>query len=215
MEITITKVQTKDGTGKRGAWALTKWTDENDIVWSTFDKAARSPQVGATVEIPEWETNEYGRDFQKWTLVAAATPETAAAATATTNGRDDATRISIERQSSAATLLNYAANTNETKLSDDMVRAIQKAIGWLSSRFDDNGTTDIPRTAPIGKPVEDLFPPKDDAEFANVGELLKWCYDKGVDRDKFMELMEVQDSGMSKVNVEAAHQKVREYLATL
>ncbi len=203
MQITVTKIYTKDGTNKKGAWKLTKWTDENDEQYGTFDKKARSVNVGDVVEI-SFSNDGEGNNVDSWELVSKASPEEAAAASVTGAESDNQKRPSIERQSSAATLLQYAATVQAAGggVGANEQAAVNKAIAWLSSRFDETPQTSEQEWAKL----QSAGTPKD------MGELLTWCLSEGISRAKFMEIGKIDEEGMKKVNIEEAYLVVKDYL---
>ncbi len=220
MEITVTKIKTKDGEGKKGPWKLTKWTDEAGTVWSTFDKKARGVGVGAVVDIPEWDSDEYGNDFQKWTLVAEATPEIAAAAQATNGAAEQEKTLSIERQSTTASFLEFCGKVVAAglALSPLQQEGLDKAFIWGTSRYDDAPAVDartitVTRVGARSESDKAFDKLERDSRFLTVGELRKWCAENGVDTAKFCELVKVKEADIPKVNIDEAYQVIKDYLA--
>ncbi len=203
MQITVTKIYTKDGTNKKGTWKLTKWTDENEEQYGSFDKKARSVNVGDVVEI-SFSNDGEGNNVDSWELVSKATPEGYATAAATGAEGDRDKRLSIERQSSAATLLQYAATLQAggTSLGLNEWTTVRKAFAWLDSRFDETPQTSEQEWAKL----QSAGTPQD------MGALLTWCQDQGISRAKFMEIGEIDEDGMKKVNIPEAFQVIKDYL---
>lgn len=227
MQITITKVESKDGEKDGRKWTLYTVYDENGTKLTTFDAAISIVGVGDVVDV-DVKITPRGNNIENWVVVKKATPETAAAAGAISGDKDKDTRLSIERQSSAATILQHYAELHSVELplsyAGDLALAATKSLRWLSSRFDDTPgdklTRDVERIKRINSEVDQRTQADKDFEdlgrdslFDNVGKLLDWCGEQGIDRPKFMEVVGVKDSEMSKVDVAEAHQKIKDYLA--
>ncbi len=205
MQITVTKVETKDAEPPK-KWKLTKWTAADGIVWATFDPKARVVGVGDLVDITKHITTDYGNDFEKtdWVLIEKASPEQAVAAAAVAGNKDNETRISIERQSQAVNILTYSAalEVADRTLDEHTAMARLGALHWIAGLFlPDNQTSEE-----AWKGLERT------SEFANLGELLNWCREHGITKAKFMEIGRIDEDGMKKVNLEEAYVVVKDYL---
>ncbi len=209
MQITVTNRQTRDAEPPK-KWKLTKWTAADGIVWSTFDAKARPVNIGDVVEIPAWETDDYDeRKFEKgWSVVSQATPDETAKATAaaasTGAESDSQKRLSIERQSTTASFLDFCGRVVAAGLALSPLQqsGLDKAFQWGISRFDETPKTSEQEWAKL----QSAGTPKD------MGELLTWCQEQGISRAKFMEIGEIDEAGMKQVNVDEACQVIKDYL---
>ena len=152
-QITVATMTTKEGTNDHGPWVnhRIKDTDGND--WTTFADEDKTITQGSVLEVerkmkdgvPELKDNRMR--FDKFTIVTAGAPAPAPGYGPPANGDDPAKRLSIERQSSAASLLQYGASMYGNNMTGDETTAVNKAIAWLSSRFDD---------VPASEPTDDI-----------------------------------------------------------
>ena len=231
-ELTVASVTPK-GTGEKTFYVV-KVTEGVDL--TTFDAAAADWGPGTKLNV-EITVKGKHTNIAKWemvSLVPAGNQPIPTTPSPVTNGYGDdpAKRLSIERQSSAATILqHYAALAGSDPVpleyAGDVAIAAAKAIAWLSSRFDDTpgATVDtrsitVTRTDPAQQspPVDQRTQAdKDFADlggenrFKNVGELLAWCGKEGVDRTTFLKIVSAQDT--ANLNVADAYQMVKDYLA--
>ncbi len=163
-QITVATMTTKDGTNNHGPWVnhRIKDTDGND--WTTFADEDKTITQGAVLEVepkmkdgvPVMKDNRMR--FDKFTIMAAGAPTPAPGHSPSTNGDDPAKRLSIERQSSAATILTYSAALMAAGLEPAVSghrlleeESATKALTWLSSRFDD-----VPNTGSTAPTQEEL-----------------------------------------------------------
>ncbi len=223
-ELTVASVEPK-GTGDKTFYVV-KGTEGEDL--TTFDAAAagwgRGTKLNVEIKIKGKYTN-----IASWEMVSSMPvgdlPPTAAPAS-NGYGDDPAKRLSIERQSSAATILTYNAALITAGIEPAapghralLEEAATKALAWLSSRFDDVTTIqtgdklaqDIAAADFRTQADKDFANLGRDSRFKNVGELLMWCGEEGIDRAAFLTIVGVKDT--VGLDVSEAYQKVKDYLA--
>ncbi len=150
-QITVSTMTTKDGSNDHGPWVNHRIKDTDGNGWTTFADEGKTITEGAVLEVepkmkdgvPVMKDNRMR--FDKFTIVTAGAA--APAGGSPTNGDDPDKRLSIERQSSAASLLRYGASMYGNNMTGDETTAVNKAIAWLSSRFDD---------VPASEPADDI-----------------------------------------------------------
>ncbi len=150
-QITVATITTKEGDNQYGHWVNHHIKDADGNSWATFADEEKTITAGAVLDVePKMKDGmpvikDNRMEFGKFTIVAAGAP---APQSNGTNGDDPAKRLSIERQSSAATVLGYAATIRAAggNISMNEQATLYKAFDWLDSRFDDVPATD---TRPI------------------------------------------------------------------
>ncbi len=201
-ELTVASVEKKMPKKEGGTpFYVVKGMDGEEM--TTFDAAILDCGSGTKLNVAVIVKGKY-TNIDSWVVLEKATPQTAAAAAATGAESDNQKRLSIERQSSAATLLQYAATVQAAGggVGANEQAAVNKAIAWLSSRFDETPQTSEQEWAKL----QSAGTPKD------MGALLTWCQEQGISRAKFMEIGEIDEEGMKKVNIEEAYLVVKDYL---
>ncbi len=224
-QITIAEVRHKSGTNDKGAYNSTQITDTEGSKWSTFADEQATLGVGDVVDIEMTLKDgvpvlykEYVK-FGKFTVIMTSAPgftQSPLLPPPTGDGmtpemweeKDRIKRLSIERQSSLGHILSYigmlaAAGTEPTK---EEVAFKDKAITWGSSRYDDAPAVDTRTQAD-----EDFDNLGRDSRFKNVGELLMWCGEEGIDRAAFLTIVGVKDT--VGLDVSEAYQKVKDHLS--
>ncbi len=238
-ELTVASVTPK-GTGDKTFYVV-KGTEGEDL--TTFDAAAAGWGRGTKLNVEIKVKGKY-TNIAKWEMVALMpvgdlppdpTAGTDLPFTQVGYGDDPAKRLSIERQSSAATILTYVAAAlaagHTVVETSETYRAQEKAIAWLSSRFDDTPSftltvaptpaskldADIARNERINQGVDqrtqadkDFNSLGQECRFKNVGELLAWCGKEGIDRDTFLGIVSAKDT--TNLDVAEAYQQVKDYL---
>jgi len=225
----------KTGTNKQGgAWELIVIKSAKGTEYTTFDKKVKHLGAGSVIEIGEPEENNGKLGFPKIveviTEVAPATVETREPGTykRDTEGiqfeyqlkarLQQIERASIETQTAYNGIIRLA----EQGVNEDIKLVFRKALKWAESRLDES-MKPAPKiepkpTLPLDKgKVEPGQEPKAEPEpssepFPNIGALLTWCATQGIDRAKFMEILEIKEKDMPKANIGDAHQVIRDYL---
>ncbi len=248
-QITISEVSFKPGTNDKGPWLNAYITDTEGTKWSVFDDQVPTADVealapgdviDATPKMKDGLPIMHGGRIKMGTFTVITktaptqsfnAPPASSAPGMTPEMWDEKDRlkcVSIERQSSAATLLSYDASlraTDHASAFSELHDAVEKAIAWMSSRYDD---VNHPAMTPLEmvqatSPTDTRSQAEQDFDALesagspkNIGELLTWRDKEGVSRTAFMEITGIKDSELSLMtpaDLATAQKKVRDYLA--
>ncbi len=204
MQVTVKEAKfLKEGSNQKGPWKLYKIATTEGKEYTTFDTKADGLPPGSVIEMGVIVTKADGRMSVKGiTIISQAAGSTAPSGTRYKSEPPDV-RASIEAQTAFNGIVTLAA---ADKLEMDSAPVVG-AIAWAKMKMSikPEHTTSKSSEAATGSNLVD-------GTFANVGLLLTWCADNGVDRPTFLKIVGIAEGDISKVNIENAHQLVKDYL---
>jgi len=146
-------------------------------------------------------------------------------------------RVSIETQTAYNGIIDLAeSGVSFGEHMQEFNQLFGKALKWAESRMDESmnpsaGRTKVepkPASKPAEKPTVTRLPRLDgqgdggqeangkevdpDHPFPNIGALLTWCSKQGINRAKFIEIVQVKEKDIPNVNIEDAHHVIQDYL---
>jgi len=224
----------KSGENKNGKWSLIVVVDETTgIEYTTFDTKANAGP-GAILDIGEPDVKDGKFSFKKCEVVSLPQP------TASSNGespgarssmspedwerKDRLERFSIEAQScfrSVAIMVSTILPLPDREIPEPLLITYKEGLEWARAHFKLTSQSRASEAKPVSKPAEAKKSDPDTSKsvgaqeqgFKNVGEFLTACQAKGVERSKVLELCQIGEKDLPKLNIEDAWNIVQEHIA--
>ncbi len=235
MQITVQSVRVaKAGTSKQGDWELIAVKSQKGTEYMTFDKKVKHLGPGSVIDIGEPEED---RGKLKFKEVVEVVSEVAPAPTNGSGGggyKRDTEGITHEytlkarlqelqsRSIEAQTAFNGIIELCKHGVMGERFQEVyDKALDWAVVRLDEiaKGPAPEPKDAKAPQPKEEAKVKSGAGEsvdpehpFPNVGALLTWCAEKGISREQFLKLVEVEEAKLSNLDLAYAHNVIRDYL---
>ena len=229
-KIKVAEIKGPLGRGEKKFYAV---VGSDGAKFTTFDAKAMSIKPGSILEAEIKVEGKYV-NMVKWTLLQE--PEAGLGDSRETGAykRDTAgiqfeyqlkarlqqiERASIESQVAYKEIMQLAASgASFGEHIQDFNRLFGQALKWANSRLDESMKPIKPEPKPTTKPAEKPTVQTNSTEvdpehpFPNIGALLAWCAKQGINRVKFMEIIQVKETDIHKVNTIDAHHAILDYL---
>lgn len=233
-EIKVKEIRGPLGKGEKKFYAV---VDEKGGEFTTFDTKIQSIKPGSVLEAEIKVEGKYV-NIVKWTLLQEPETHPRNGKEPGAYKRDlegiqfeyelkarlqQIERASIEAQTAYNGIIQLWCSPDSAKNAQLSEEVLQKALKWAESRLDESmkpapKAEPKPITKPAKKPVEKPVVQANGKEvdpehpFPNIGVLLTWCAKEGIDRTKFMEILEIKEKDLPNVNIADAHQAIQDYL---
>jgi hypothetical protein len=237
-QITVKEVRGPLGKGEKKFWAI---KDPQGGEFTAFDASIAKLTPGSIIEA-EIEVKGKYVNITKWTLIEAGPAVTQQGGGGGTGGqykRDTEgirfeyelkaylqaiERASIEAQTAYNGLIKVLELITISPAAEKLIEKLapgilKKTLAYAESRLDIAMASKPPQSpkAPLEtekaggtSPGKAEKPPKTD--FKNVGELLTWALEQGINRTKFLEITQTTEATLPKLNLLDAKQALDEYL---
>ncbi len=226
----------KTGTNKQGGeWELIAVKSAKGTEYTTFDRKVKHLGVGSVIEVGEPEEKNGKLSFEKVVdVISEVAPGVVSDGKEMGSYKRDIegiqfeyglkmemqeiNRVSVEAQTAFNGLVSiFSASTFTVEMAEELKPVWQKALQWVEVKLDASMQNSKPiiRVADKKAPAETIISgkaPESEHPFPNIGALLKWCMDNGISRDKFMEINQVKEKDLPKLNLDTAYDLVLTYL---
>jgi hypothetical protein len=234
-QITVKEVRGPLGKGEKKFWAI---KDPQGGEFTAFDASIAKLTPGSIIEA-EIEVKGKYVNITKWTLIEAGPAVTQQGAGGGTYKRDTEgirfeyelkaylqaiERASIEAQTAYNGLIKVLELITISPAAEKLVEKLapgilKKALAYAESRLDiamASKPPQSPKAPPETEKAGGTSPGKAEkpskTDFKNVGELLTWALEQGINRTKFLEITQTTEATLPKLNLLDAKQALDEYL---
>lgn len=235
-EVKVKEVRGPLGKGEKKFFAVVA-DDGKGTEFTTFDSKVKTIPPGSTIGIDIKVEGKYVNIIE-WKMISEAPAPASSAATGKADvgyKRDtegirfeyelkvwmqNIDRVSIEAQTAYNRIMEQALQLKDDK---EFKVLFKKALQWAEGKLD----ASMKQPALEAKPTPKVEPKKTvtrasttvngkqvDPEhpFPHIGALLSWCATKGIDKAQALEIWNVKDADLPKLDIAIAHQLILDYL---
>jgi len=227
-KVKIKEVHTKTGKNEKGEWINTLIVGEDGSKFGTFHKGAQEIKEGYLIELDPIVKGDRV-NFEKYTILERSPSLSSSNGHSQNSEREIKIRVQLlqmelasqEARTAYEGIMQVAATGvsfgEHIQTFSDM---FGEALKWASSRLNLSPEATKQKTTPVKNQAKDkpsvttgkgeVVNP--DAPFPHVGALLKFCNERGIGRAKFMEIQEIKEADLARINIEDAFIKVKDYI---